>query len=410
MTTDITDNSFLVSFTQEANTEDLIVKATVATKASAATNTNNAAVGKVFDAIGTTTDVQLAQIQQNLGAASSQAAVNTILESTTPTVDNGVAAATVNVSNSSVNMIGTRLAEIRDDKVGTGMFAGNGMYGTQIWGQVFGSSADQDDRDGVAGYDATTYGLAVGIDTADRLEGVTFGIAGSYASTDIFSDNANKTETEIDSWQLTAYGDYDLSKTAFLNAMVGYAYNDIESKRFNVGGVSGLTATGDNDGNQYVARVEVGNDYYMNDMNGMILTPTALVNYIHVTQDSYTETGAGGASMVVNPDDINILELGLGVEASWKKEMSNGGMFEPAVHVGYRYDVIGDEAGATSSFTGGGAAFNTDGFDPSESTFNVGFGATVYNTNNWEFTGGYDFEYKSDYAAHSGLVKAKYKF
>ena len=366
--------------------------------------------GGVFDAIGTSANTQLALVQQNLAAASTQDAVNEVLESTLPTVDNGVAVAIVGASNTSVNMIGTRLAEVRDDKVGSGMFAGNGMYGTQMWGQFFGSSADQDDREGIAGYDATTYGLAVGIDTADRLDGVTFGIAGSYASTDIDSDNANKTETEVDSWQVTAYGDYDLSKTAFLNAMVGYAYNDIESKRSNVGGVSGLTATGDNDGNQYIARVEVGNDYYMNEMNGMILTPTALVNYIHVTQDDYTETGAGGANLEVDPDDINILELGLGVEASWKKEMSNGGLFEPAVHIGYRYDVIGDEAGATSSFTGGGAAFNTDGFDPAESTFNAGFGATMYNTNNWEFTGGYDFEYKSDYTAHSGLVKAKYKF
>lgn len=411
LTTTITDNSFLVDFTQDlASTEDLVFDAVVATAASAGTSTNNAEVGGVFDAIGTSANTELALVQQNLASASTQAAVNEVLEATLPTVDNGVAVAIVGASNTSVNMIGTRLAEIRDDKVGSGMFAGNGMYGTQMWGQFFGSSATQDDRGGIAGYDSTTYGLAVGIDTADRLDGVTFGVAGSYASTDIDSENANRTETEVDSWQITAYGDYDLSKTAFLNAMVGYAYNDIESKRFNVGGVSGLTATGDNDGNQYVARVEVGNDYYMKDMNGMILTPTALVNYIHVTQDDYTETGAGGANLEVDPDDINILELGLGVEASWKKQMSNGGLFEPAVHIGYRYDVIGDEAGATSNFTGGGAAFNTDGFDPAESTFNAGFGATVYNTNNWEFTGGYDFEYKSDYAAHSGLVKAKYKF
>ena len=411
LTTTITDNSFLLSFAQDtANDEDLVVVATVATTASGAATTNNTAVAGVFDAIGTSTDTQIAQIQQNIGAASTQDALNDVLEATLPTVDAGAIVSTVNVTNQSLNVIGTRLAEVRDEKVGTGMFAGNGMYGTQVWGQFFGNLADQDERDNVAGFEADTYGIAFGIDTADRLEGVTIGLAGSYASTEVDSDNINRTKTDIDSWQLAVYGDYELSDTAFLNAMVGYSYNDIESTRHDVGGISGLNANGDSDGNQYFARAELGNDYYMDELNGAILTPTALLNYIHVDQDGYTETGAGGASLVVNPDDLDILEIGLGLEASWKKQMADGGLLEPAVHIGYRYDVIGDDAAATSSFTGGGATFKTEGFDPAQSTFNAGFGATVYNTNNWEFTGGYDFEYKSDYTAHSGVVKATYKF
>lgn len=411
LTTTITDNSFLVSFAQDTtNDEDLVVTATVSTTASAGTTTNNTAVGAVLDGIGTSGNTQLALIQQNIAAASTQKAVNDILESTQPTVDAGSVASVVSVTNQSLNVLGTRLASLRDGSEGTGMYAGNGMYGTKVWAQAFGNTMEQDARDGIDGYDASTLGLAFGIDTADRLEGMTLGFAGSYANTDVDSDNVNATETEISSWQVAAYADYDLSNTAFLDVIIGYAYNDIESNRYNVGGISGLTAKGDRDGTQYFARAEIGNAYMLDAMNGVTLTPSALLNYIHVDQDGYTETGAGGANLVVNPDDMDILELGLSLEASWKKRLASGGWLKPAAHIGYRHDVVGDDAAATSSFLGGGATFKTEGFDPATSTFNAGFGATVYDTNNWEFTGGYDFEYKSDYSAHSGVVKATYKF
>jgi outer membrane autotransporter protein len=411
LTTTILDNSYLVSFAQDTTSDsDLVVVATIGSKAAAATNTNNNAVGTVLDAIGTSANTQIAQLQQNLNTATSQQAVNDILESSIPTVDGGAVVSALSVTNQSLNVIGTRLAEVRNDKVGTGMYAGNGLYGTKVWGQAFGNTATQDERENVAGYDSNSLGLAAGIDTADKLEGMTLGFAGSYAVTNVDSDNANKTETEISSWQVAAYANYDLADTAFLDVMLGYVFNDVESKRHNVAGTSGLTAEGDTTGNQYVARFELGNDYHLKAFNEVVLTPTAMINYIHVDQDAYTESGAGGANLDVDPGDLDVFELGVALEATWMKELSNGGIFEPAVHVGYRNDVIGDKVSASSKFIGGGTTFRTEGSDPVNSTFNVGFGATVYNTNSWEFTGGYDFEYKSEYAAHSGVVKAAYKF
>lgn len=411
LATTIIDNSFLVSFVQDTTSDsDLVVEAAIASKASAGFGTNNRAVGSVLDTIGTSTNTQINVLQQNLNAAGSQQAVNDILESSIPTVDGGAVASAVSVTNQSLNVIGTRLAEIRDDKVGTGMYAGNGLFGTKVWGQAFGNTATQDQRENIKGYDSSSIGVAAGIDTADKLEGMTLGVAASYAMTYVDSNNINKSETDISSWQVAAYANYDLGDTAFLDVMLGYVFNDVESTRYNVGGTSGLTAKGDTTGNQYLARFELGNDYHLNAFNEVTLTPSAMVNYIHIDQDAYTETGAGGVGLDVDPGDLDVFELGVALEASWQKDLVSGGIFEPAVHVGYRNDIIGDKVAASSKFIGGGTSFRTEGFDPVNSTFNAGFGATVYNTNNWEFTGGYDFEYKADYSAHSGVVKAAYKF
>lgn len=407
----INDSSYLISFVQDtANDQDLVVTASVATKQSAATTVNNAAVGAVLDGVGTSANTQLFAIQKSISGVSTQKQVNDLLESTLPTIDAGSYVASMNVTNQSMDVISTRLASIRDDRAGTGMYAGNGMFGTKVWGQGFGNSITQDAREGIDGYEAGSIGLAVGIDTADKLEGMTIGLAGAYATTSIDSDNENKTKTEIGSWQIAAYANYYLSKTMFLDVMAGYALNDIESNRYNVGGISGLTANGDTVGSQYYVRAELGKGYEVDAWNDATLTPSMLVNYIHVNQDEYTEEGAGGASLFIQPDQLDVFELGANLELSWKKRLTSGGIFQPSVHMGYRFDAMGDDVAAQSRFIGGGSAFKTEGANPAQNTFNIGLGATIYNTDNWAFTGGYDFEYKTGYSSHSGVMKATYKY
>ena len=75
-----------------------------------------------------------------------------------------------------------------------------------------------------------------------------------------------------------------------------------------------------------------------------------------------------------------------------------------------RHDLIGDEFETTSRFSGGGASFETTGFEPAQTTFNLGADLTYFNTANWELKAGYDFEFKEDYDAHTGTLEAAYRF
>ena len=59
----------------------------------------------------------------------------------------------------------------------------------RMWGQVFGQTADQDMRDGINGYDADTFGIAVGLDTENIGNDTVVGMAFSYADTDVSSDS-----------------------------------------------------------------------------------------------------------------------------------------------------------------------------------------------------------------------------
>src|SRR5262249_42453021 len=140
------------------------------------------------------------------------------------------------------------------------------------------------------------------------------------------------------------------------------------------------------------------------------ITPNVLMHWVHYDPDSYTETGAGGLSQRVDGDTMNIFELGIGVKAGWQHTNADGSKLTPQVRVGYRYDLIGDNVEATSSFTGGGAAFDTKGPDPAQSSFNLG-GTLKYDANDsWEFTASYDLDAKEDYISNAGFVRAGYKF
>ncbi len=387
-----------------------IVAVIAAVDATSVTATaNNAAAADAILAVTAAeyaADANLAAVYDNVASAS-LTAVDEIVEALQPAADGGgFVAATTLVSQTS-SITNTRLASLRTGDVETGMAAGNVSQGVSIWGQFFGSAGDHSSRDGIDGYDVDTLGVAVGIDTETLAEDWVWGLAFSYGDTDVDSNNANTTQTDIDSYQITLYTDYEIDDRTYVTGQLGYVFADNDTTRYDVGGVIALNANGDFDSEQLIARAELGRSYAYGSAT---IVPKVSANYMHYSADSYTETGAGGANLNVNSDDMNLFELGLGVEASWLNKNSDGSYLKPELRAGVRHDLIGDEFESNSSFTGGGATFKTDGIDPAQTTFNLGAGVTYYSTTNWDLSADYDFEAKSDYDAHSGVLRAAYKF
>ncbi len=329
-------------------------------------------------------------------------------ESIQAAVDGGLIIAANNFAAANNNINNQQLAALRIGGGETGMAAGDGytLTGARFWSQAFGKTATQDRRDSIDGFDLDTYGVAFGADK-ELDNDVTIGVAFSYGDTEVDSKNATTTNTEIDSYQLSLYGDYDLGNDVYVSGSAYYAYHDIQSTRHNVGGVSGLTAKGDFSANQYGMRAEVGRDYKRGES---LITPKILTNISHYDADSYTETGAGGASLSVDTDAVDVVELGVGADAKWSLQQANGAVLQPVLSAEYRHDFIGDEVESNSSFTGTNASFQTKGFDPAQDTFSLGASVTYYAADNWEFTADYDYEFKQDYDSHSGFLKAAYKF
>lgn len=397
----LVDNSALYVFTVDA-THNIDV-----TQASTASITNNAAKKATADnLLAVTATGELLQVQNAFVSAGS-ADVNNVLEAAASDVSAGAVVGGVQVAGHTTSVNNQRLAALRSGDE-TGMSAGQMMSGLKAWIQGFGATGEQDERDNVSGYDVDSVGFALGLDTENVAEDLTVGVSVAYANTDVESDAISNAETEIDSYQIALYGDYDLSNTAFITAQLAYMWSDNETTR-NPGGVSSLVANGDYDSDTFIANATLGNDYHMGH-GSLVLTPSVSANYVHYSADSYTETGAGTANLSVNSDSMNIFELGLGVNAEWSFEQANGSWFKPSVGVGVRHDLIGDEYQATNQFAGSTTSFEVEGYDPAQTTFDAGVGFKYYTTDSWTISADYNYEFKSDFDSHAGVVKASYKF
>jgi outer membrane autotransporter protein len=410
--TEVTDTSYLYDFafdttTNGANDVGLTVTQGHSLEEASDTDNNRKAANVLLFDNATSTDPQLNAVQASIQSASSQKEYNERVEATLPDLSGGEVVGAVTYTDLSLGVTNDRLAMLRTGTE-SGIATGNVSQGLRMWGQAFGASASQDQRDGIDGYDSTTWGGAVGFDTENAMsDRSVVGVAFSYGNSDVDSDNASDTQADIDSYQVTLYGMLDLNNAAYLNAQLAYAYNDIDTDRSNIGGVAGLDAQGSYHANVYSARAELGRDLQY-DMT--TITPHVMGNWTHFDPDSYTETGAGGANLSVDGDSLDIIEAGIGVDASWMFQNADGSYIQPKLTAGYRYNFGDDQVENSTSFVGGGPAFRTEGADPAANRFNVGGSIRYFSTDNWDLTASYNYDFRSDYGAHEGLLRAAYKF
>lgn len=413
------DDSQLLSFTYArgdnatiagSDTDVYLIATRAAYSTIGSTTTNDHAVGAALDAIAATGGTELDAIHGQLAAATTSAAVHTILQSVSPTVDGSAQVGAMNVTAQVQGIADTRIASIRSGDAMSGVAAGASANGWNMWLQGYGQSATQDLNDGVAGYDADTLGGAIGIDTSSMFTNGVLGFSFNYGKTNADSKNANTTDTDVDNYGFNLYGSYDAGRDYFVNGQIGYAYNDIDMARHNATGPGlGVTARANTNSDQWSAKVAVGRDFAAD--RGMTLTPSAALSYTRLSTDGYTETGAGAANLVVGSDTLNVAKLGIGATAAWNMKNTDGSTMKPALRVGYAYQLTNDRAETTSFFSALPAnAFRTQAAEPDRSEFNVGGGLTYMTTANWDLSANYDYTYKANYDAHAGVIRATSHF
>ncbi|MBK68078.1 MAG: hypothetical protein CMP22_08130 [Rickettsiales bacterium] len=324
-------------------------------------------------------------------------------------------AMTSNISRLSTQT-STRLSATRAANISTninaamfGASSGNGIMRDGFWFQGFAQTAEQDERGGVDGFESETFGGTMGFDRQVTVNS-RVGVALGYANTEVDGDSLALNGTEIDSYQVSLYGDYTKGNY-FLEGMVGYTFNDAETTQvINFGGLDRSLA-GDFDAGQYSASVKAGFSKALT--KNVTLVPSAGLLYTFVEGDEFrlTDSSGGGFTQDVDIDDTHVLIGSVGASLQSEMVARNGATWLPEVHANFMYDFIGDEAQATSTFTGTGVSYSTEGADIAEASVNLGTGVTYTVPNKMmDFTASYDAELKEDFSSHTGVLKARFKF
>lgn len=418
----VTENAFATFAAAVANTNDVVITATTKTAAQTATalGVNSVDGGR----LSTAADINVAAVQSALQTATTVATLGTPtasevaaaeaaadqVVSDASSVAGGVSdGASASVRSSSAS-IGARLASLRDgnrfaSNENAGLAAGDAFSNGNFWVRGSATYIDQDEKDGIAGYEADGYTLTAGVDTL-VADDVTLGVALSYGTTDVEGDSAANSDTEIDSYGVQLYGNYDLDNY-YVSGLLGYSNHDADVSQT----VLGFTGrgTGDFDTDAYNVAVEVGTSYAVGENSRIV--PSVGFEYINLQGESFTLNDSGSAlSTTESIDDRDIFLGKLGARYEMEYAVDEG-ILLPELHAGLLYDFASEESKASRTYTGSTVTITDQSADAEELAVNLGLGL-AYQSNDGmtEVSAGYDAEIKSDYLAHTGQVKVKFKF
>jgi outer membrane autotransporter protein len=403
------------TYSGTATTQDVVVTATAKTAAATAAElgiTEAAASGLSNAALSIASDATLRDLLTTVlatGGATAKAAAEQV-QGTPAGLSATSGAATATAGAAVVAVGSSRMAALRTGNAyasasGTGFNAGTAGHSNSLWMKPFASFGDQGERKNIAGYDADTYGLAIGADTRLNAKSV-LGVSFSYADTDVDGKGESRAHSDISSYQLTGYADYT-ERDWYLEALVGYAYNSIDTRRDIT--FANSQATGDTESNQFMFGVSGGMP--MKAGANTYFTPSVGVNVTFIDNQSYTETGAAGLNLRVDPEDITIAKMHVGGRYHATIKDSDG-TYVPELRAKLLYDMAGDDGSSSNTFTGGGAAFNVQGLDVVEFATSIGAGLayTPSFDEGMSISVNYDAELKEDFTGHSANFNLNYTF
>ncbi len=360
-------------------------------------NAGNRSLGTVLDDLANTSDGDMATIIGALDDSGSPSNADKL----EPLADSGALNGSIESMTQYVNTV---VDHVNGASGGSGISTGDdGLKNVGVWARGFGNYSHQDPRGSSNGYNSTLWGTAFGFDL-EGLESFRYGLSGGFAQ-DFLRSKDNSGRTDIDSYQASAYAMLDKGNY-YLDGVLTFAYNQYDASRHIAIGVIDRTANSSYNGQQYSVYTETGYDL---DMGKLTLTPLISFQYMHLRINPYTEKDAGAADLEMKGQDYDMAQLGAGLKLAHSFNYRSV-TFIPEVHGKWLYDFVGDRQAMSSTFTGGGTAFSTDGFEPAQSTYNVGAKLTFITKNDVTLSLNYDLELKEDYYGHSGYVNVRYDF
>ena len=373
-----------------------------------ASSSNAGAVGSVLNtlAINDSAAGDMRTVLGALDSLTSAAQINGALTALTPNTDNSVPQAGYETQTQFINTILSHFDNIPSVQTANDAGAavlGNDVRKAGIWAQGFDTYLHQDPRGLSNGYNANVCGTSIGYDVP-VLGDFICGFNGGYAWNNIRTKDSSA-RTTADNYEGSFYGSYS-HDACYVDSVLSFAYNQYNTTRhIALGGLDRIPASSYG-GQQYSAYVESG---YTFKNKKVTLTPLGSAQYAHLHVNGYTETGGGAVDLKVNPQDSDMFQTGIGARLAYKMNGRDYTLI-PDIHVKWLYDFIGDNQQATSTFTGGGASFATNGFNPAQSSYDIGTRWILLSKRNITLTLNYDFELKEDFYSHSGYFNTRYDF
>ncbi|ENN8410068.1 autotransporter outer membrane beta-barrel domain-containing protein [Serratia marcescens] len=249
------------------------------------------------------------------------------------------------------------------------------------WAQLLGAWDHASGDANATGYQASTYGVLVGLDSAAAADW-RLGVATGYTRTSLHGGYGSKADS--DNYHLAAYGDKQFGALA-LRGGAGYTWHRIDTKRsVNYGMQS------DRDTAKYSARTEqlFAEAGYSVQGEWLNLEPFVNLAYVNFENNGIAESG-GAAALRGDKQhtDATVSTLGLRADTAW--QVTPGTTVALRSELGWQHQYGGLERGTGLRFNGGNAPFVVDSVPVSRDGMVLKAGAEVAVNENATLSLGY---------------------
>ncbi|EOJ9615360.1 autotransporter outer membrane beta-barrel domain-containing protein [Serratia marcescens] len=249
------------------------------------------------------------------------------------------------------------------------------------WAQLLGAWDHASGDANATGYQASTYGVLVGLDSA-AADDWRLGVATGYTRTSLHGGYGSKADS--DNYHLAAYGDKQFGALA-LRGGAGYTWHRIDTKRsVNYGMQS------DRDTAKYSARTEqlFAEAGYSVQGEWLNLEPFVNLAYVNFENNGIAESG-GAAALRGDKQhtDATVSTLGLRADTAW--QVSPGTTVALRSELGWQHQYGSLERGTGLRFNGGNAPFVVDSVPVSRDGMVLKAGAEVAVNENATLSLGY---------------------
>jgi outer membrane autotransporter protein len=291
----------------------------------------------------------------------------------------------------------------------TGVAAGAGSPTApnrwNAWARTYGVDGDRDGHDIASRYDYTIWGIAFGLDRRVSRN-LLVGVSGGYSEMDVdFDDLDDKGRAE--SRLASIYASY-AGHAWYAKAWVSYAWNDYDMKRPVAFGALSRAARAEYDGEGLSGCLEAG---YGIKAGGFRLRPSASLRFTRLSQDGFTETGAGALNLSVEREVCTSLCSGLGIGVSRQMTIGKDTVLTPEVHVMWAHEFSDDDHIVEARFTGApSASFRVKGDRPERDSVIAGIGMTGHILSDLSFYVNYDADLRSDRMEHAVAAGLRFEW
>ncbi|QDU33293.1 Outer membrane protein B precursor [Poriferisphaera corsica] len=269
-----------------------------------------------------------------------------------------------------------------------------------FWTSAFGSIAEQDDTDNIAGYQSRSAGSLIGIDR--KQDNLLIGAALGFAHADI-DTNQSRGSTDLDALTTAAYFAYTPSNLQIDGGVI-YTLGFSDYKRETA---LGRTAEADDVTSHAFTNYLGLSQSFTSNNDRLTLTPHAQISYTYFTQDSYEESKADALNLAVDSFDAHTLSSTLSFAAAYQYN----DQLTLNSKLAYIYDINNDAPEATATFQAPGSTpFSTKGIETDKSAIELGLGMSYQTSDTINTSLDYNYQHRSSYNAQSLTLKLRILF